>query len=299
MIAYQQVRAALRDQFPEAWAKLCPRQYHDAGDHTSPDLPAAQLGGTAASVSEGYASETTARLIALVSGALVAGGMPTYHVGRKLLAALDRTDPPEGLTWADVKLPREAGVLLFPARFATDLSGRSYGYVTWARTRTGEEFHPPIGGSYEAKNDAILFTTCSAEDPHFSGLVYSCSLAEWPHVRPHDLDRQIADDLIRFAEHEPDVIRRLAGIASNVLLLWSARPEMLEKGRLYKRTKGGSEYWTPSWIGLSYQPPTETGGGTHASPRSHWRRGHFRNQRHGPELSLSKLLWIEPTFING
>lgn len=34
------------------------------------------------------------------------------------------------------------------------------------------------------------------------------------------------------------------------------------------------------------------------SPRAHWRRGHWRNQRHGEELADTKLIWIKPTLVN-
>lgn len=38
--------------------------------------------------------------------------------------------------------------------------------------------------------------------------------------------------------------------------------------------------------------------GTHESPVTHWRRGHWRNQPCGKELKYSKLVWIQPTLIN-
>lgn len=31
--------------------------------------------------------------------------------------------------------------------------------------------------------------------------------------------------------------------------------------------------------------------------RAHWRRGHWRNQPHGPQFSLRKLIWIRPQLI--
>lgn len=31
---------------------------------------------------------------------------------------------------------------------------------------------------------------------------------------------------------------------------------------------------------------------------THWRDGHFRNQRHGPGYSLTKVIWIRPMLIN-
>lgn len=39
-------------------------------------------------------------------------------------------------------------------------------------------------------------------------------------------------------------------------------------------------------------PPSEG-----KSLRAHWRRGHWRRQRHGPSLSLTVLLWIRPTLV--
>jgi hypothetical protein len=33
------------------------------------------------------------------------------------------------------------------------------------------------------------------------------------------------------------------------------------------------------------------------SPRAHWRRGHWRRQRHGPGLLLIALRWIRPTLV--
>lgn len=41
----------------------------------------------------------------------------------------------------------------------------------------------------------------------------------------------------------------------------------------------------------------ETGGG--AARAAHWRAGHFRRQRHGPGLTLSRLTWIFPQIIGG
>lgn len=41
----------------------------------------------------------------------------------------------------------------------------------------------------------------------------------------------------------------------------------------------------------------EGGGADGKSPRAHWRRGHWRRQRHGPSLSLIGLRWIRPTIV--
>lgn len=49
-------------------------------------------------------------------------------------------------------------------------------------------------------------------------------------------------------------------------------------------------------------PSVEQGSGTSygetgRSVKSHWRRGHLRTQRHGPQLTLSKTVFIAPTLV--
>jgi len=38
-------------------------------------------------------------------------------------------------------------------------------------------------------------------------------------------------------------------------------------------------------------------GQEHRSPKPHWRRGHFRQQSHGPLMSLRKLVFIKPVMV--
>jgi hypothetical protein len=81
-----------------------------------------------------------------------------------------------------------------------------------------------------------------------------------------------------------------------------ARPQKIKKGNRIQE-----ELWSPNLLGWSYRahrekPKSEVPHGTHASPRMHWRRGHFRNQPYGPkpwtEMTPKKLIWIEPVLVN-
>lgn len=49
--------------------------------------------------------------------------------------------------------------------------------------------------------------------------------------------------------------------------------------------------------GNLFPDKTAEGSGSGLSPRAHWRRGHWRRQRHGPGLSLSTPRWIRPTVV--
>ncbi|MEO1295747.1 MAG: hypothetical protein AAFW75_08075, partial [Cyanobacteria bacterium J06636_16] len=60
-----------------------------------------------------------------------------------------------------------------------------------------------------------------------------------------------------------------------------------------------NRFWTPRTLSL---PEKKTASGkptaiTHASPRTHWRRGHWRNQAMGAGRRQRKLTWIKPTLI--
>ena len=52
-------------------------------------------------------------------------------------------------------------------------------------------------------------------------------------------------------------------------------------------------------VQLVPDPPTEPGGGTHASPKPHWRRGHWAQQPYGPNSSLRKPVLRPPVFVVG
>src|SRR5258708_24272934 len=84
-------------------------------------------------------------------------------------------------------------------------------------------------------------------------------------------------------------------LALNLLLISVARPELLTGGEIVKRVKikrgeGKREMWAPRWIGRDWKAEREirSGTGSHASPRLHWRRGHYRRSVVGPRLTLER-----------
>jgi hypothetical protein len=51
------------------------------------------------------------------------------------------------------------------------------------------------------------------------------------------------------------------------------------------------------YIGGEFSAAASNTGGGQVSP--HWRRGHWRSQAHGPQMSLRKLIWLKPTRVLG
>lgn len=60
--------------------------------------------------------------------------------------------------------------------------------------------------------------------------------------------------------------------------------------------KGRAELWQGHPMGLVRSVSTPAGG-SHASPRLHYRRGHMRGQRHGQGNMMMKFIWIRPTWV--
>lgn len=59
---------------------------------------------------------------------------------------------------------------------------------------------------------------------------------------------------------------------------------------------------SPIWIGIEEHQRTvkkQPLGGTHSSPITHWRRGHWRVVANGSASDESRLTWIRPTIVNG
>jgi len=103
---------------------------------------------------------------------------------------------------------------------------------------------------------------------------------------------------------DQEVTNRLSALMLKLLVILNTRPQLVEAGESVRpqKIKHGrvkhSELWSPNLIGRCYRTIREgPGGGTHASPRVHWRRGHVRSQPHGPRRALRKPVWIEPVLI--
>lgn len=292
------LRESLRQHAPAIWRAMHCTRYPDRDE--TPDLVAATLGATLAAWVEGAARDQSTTLAALTAAQLARHDVPTWWLSRELLLAVDRTQLPAGIEWPSIPLPYPAGVVIFPPGLVRSASGRAYRHATWCRTTAGEPIPIPGSGgrTTAASNDAIIFTSVDPADPRLNVLTLSLDATAQPAAEiPDELP---ALDAIQLDGDESATMRRLANLVLGVILVCHARPELVEPG---EKLNGGSRKhgvppeWSPTWIGRRYAGHRETPTGTHASPRAHWRRGHLRQQAHGPELSLRKTIWIEPVWV--
>lgn len=107
--------------------------------------------------------------------------------------------------------------------------------------------------------------------------------------------------------------KKVGSIILQCLLAFTYTPELVTQDQaegsaqpskgFHKQRQKQTLTRTPRWLGKDYTPPpTITGGGgsNHASPRSHWRRGHWRRVVVGARLDQQrKWSWIQPTRVNG
>ena len=100
-----------------------------------------------------------------------------------------------------------------------------------------------------------------------------------------------------------------AKLVVNALLIMQYQPELVTvesschgrgAGFGSAANKAAANYFPTRWLGKSYQRKQSNSphAGSHASPRAHWRKGHWHNFRYGPGRKELKLKWIEPIFVN-
>lgn len=107
---------------------------------------------------------------------------------------------------------------------------------------------------------------------------------------------------------EKDFVKQVDNLVTQLLLYWQMKPEAISEEKLPPITKGvgfghpQKQLLNPVWIGRGYKSASERSTPTsiHASPRMHWRRGHWTRRAVGKrEENLRKWVWIEPVLVNG
>lgn len=77
---------------------------------------------------------------------------------------------------------------------------------------------------------------------------------------------------------------------------WSASAP--EKRRKLRSELTANGYTVVRLVGSEIADAGLVGGSSRDGVRTHWRRGFFRMQAHGPAMTLRKRLWVRPTVVN-
>lgn len=226
----------------------------------------------------------------------LATGVNQFFVSPKLMEAVRQTDPPAGIDFGDFKMPYEAIVFQLP-KGGIQFRGEDCSYIGIARIPAGKGtlLTPLTKMNLDMERPRFIFTaTFRGLQCHFGVggdpgaikkivdggidiLAYTNEVSGC-NVKPNG---RITDDVVLVN----DIIRT----SLNLILAMEVQPALVERGRrvTQHRKERSREIWEPNFVGRKYRTILKAGAeaGTHASPRMHWRRGHFRRQGLGRRKS--------------
>jgi hypothetical protein len=219
----------------------------------------------------------------IINAHLIEYGFPTYFLAPAFCEAVFETNPPD-FPLAEIRWPLQVMVLQLPKDFCNTAFKIEICSLALLRLNHGlfmkyvvfqnDDFTTVTVGD-DLKNPASHLVAASGELPN-------------------------APDA------PPQLPSKIAQFVINFMAVLNARPTYLEPEEVLARRarvrangkKSRDALWAPRFIGSDYRPCSPDRGGTHRSPRMHWRRGHFRRQKCGIHWERFKIIWFEPILIN-
>ena len=206
---------------------------------------------------------------------------PAYWVGSDLLIALMQSDlnvEAESLQWS-----MDTGFFMLPNSVVKSPENRSVNAIFW---------------HCDTPNDHLYWTAVDGSSFLCRRLKISDQLKHFRYTDVEDFHPQLLEE---FNEYLQAIFLRL-------ILLMECRPELVDTdSRLVRINKGfgkaqAQDLYEPLWVGKNYhfkREEAQNRGGTHTSPRVHWRRGFLRNQPYGQGRQQRKIVWVEPVLVMG
>jgi len=251
----------------------------------------------------------------IISVDLARRGMPTYFLDGNFMQAVLATDPKDIPPLQELHLPLETMLIALPVSVSKEyFLGFRVPFVSYTvannKDREGDKvlaFYAMLWPDDERPMGYYGRVPMHDTIRNLSGYHFNDNTdvekayMKWTLGR--NTDPELHDPATRLPTPEQDhvmpdkiLLYKLFMVLQTGGFITESIQERREKGKPGER-KHRAALWTPNFIGKGYQPRSEYKGGTHASPRLHWRRGHTRNQPYGPNNTLKKVIWIQPTLI--
>ena len=322
MLTPKELTNFIKTEDPRLWKVCYPRIYDEpqcGGRFYSPKLVALQMYNAAAKYADGaIGSSEDVEFVACSH--LAQYRVPIFWLPPDIMTAIKRTTPPQAVEWYDMRMPFDACVFMIPKGTFTHPTNGDVAFIVYSRFKAGTRRDSPLipGFEYGSVNGGMTFLALTMGP---SGTGSGGYFLHWtlpldvfgPTIKIPDLDTYV--DLFKEHRHysgvafaspymsleDNQLMAQVGHYVFGAMLLMQARPEMLTRERLMKKVvkKGvAREFWSPNVLGKSYKVKGEPLGGTHASPRLHWVRGHYKDQVFGTKRNQKKLLWIEP-YVRG
>lgn len=246
-------------------------------------------------------------------------GMPSYHVGADILGALQLSRAPSEMAMDDLHLPFPGMIFVLPTASALrSPDGSPYQAIGLARVPQGGVPAPwlPNGRSCVVMADPMLrrdvdmFIACawSADTSPAYGLCRG-----WEGTVASMLADVHEDDGVEFSPldgvrplpaDDRGFLDQVAIMALKLAVCAVQGQQLVEDRRFLKRARFGVSHgkvdlYEPRWLGRTYRLASRSApsGRSHASPRMHWRCGHFRRVVCGQARQDRRVQWIEPTLV--
>lgn len=311
----------LERDYPSIFKIFYPRRFAAPGSHYSPRHLAGNYTGLVASLSEPdlvekIRADWTLNCTLIVVARLGAIGMPTYWVTREFLEAMLEATPPSDMKISDLLWPLDGLNIILPRDCLLDPSGSPLQFISAARAFKGMETGKAKGEGLDlvCELDGLAFCAHTA-----AGCFYAQSAPGYDRVTDmssYDIKYGQSLETMTDKESKPVTktddnafVGKMTGLLANILMYMMAAKDSdgsfvachdapLE--RRAKPAKGIDELWGPAWIGRDYRHPrmSQGLGGTHASPRTHWRKSHYRQQVYGQGRALRKTIFVPRMLVN-
>ncbi len=233
---------------------------------------------------------------------------PVYWIGKDILQALLMTRAPS-INMEDLKIPVPVGFIMLPTGMITEKTSKgkviNVNHISWSISLPGSQVSIPFGNyaaAYARPEDPTGMTWCNhnqessmggkahlqgtVKEAFFSGKsVFNAYFGAPPEYLTYD---------------QNELTFLIPELLVKIFILMSSRKDIIEPGEYIRQIKRGKrrlDLFSPNWVGRAYRLKRIHQGGTHASPRFHWRQGHMRSQHYGPGNKKLKEIWIEPTEV--
>jgi hypothetical protein len=306
----------LKHLFPGLWEMSYPRRYDNLGNFYSPKIAALGCADAAAKAIHSGLHDHAIRNEFMVSAQCAKHGFPTFFVSSAMLKACSLTNLPPDLNWTDIPLPFPGMTFIFERGAIVHPEDKlDVPYLSLARTRKGDRLSHPYPGTPSGNMGVggMAMMTTQISPTKIFHMDFTMSEQTSPFIRDIDLaavkEYEVvnADHLMSISAEGKESNKWLMLLGLKLILVMNARPEQVSMGtflRSVKPKRPGEpkvEYWSPNVLGRTYQARTEDDNtaapGEQGHKRMHWRRGHFRQQPHGPNMALRKTIWLEPMLV--
>jgi len=226
--------------------------------------------------------------LAFVANKMVSSQMQAFWLGQDIGMSLKATAPPSDIYIKDIPMPFEGfTVLLHHDLFKTPSDG------SIISVSVGRDDKTMCMHAISLRDNSLpveWWGNFSVEDSLTAAVDHSRFIpGEWfvSDDAPHSDSALIGDIFALFV---------------NMCFYMVSTPEQVDKPTIegrHKKNGAKIDWWHPRWVAKRYRlNRPETANSVHASPRMHWRRGHWRGQRFGEKRKEVKQVWIEPILVN-